>query len=170
MLVFSLGTVPLMFGLGAISSLLSKMFTGKMMTASAVLVLILGVFMFSNGMSLSGISLPGISGGVAASSQNDLAPQVSEGVQTITTKISPNSYEPITVRVGVPVKWIISADEKDINGCNNELLVPKYNIQKKLVPGENVIEFTPSETGIVPYSCWMGMVGSTITVVDDINQ
>lgn len=33
MLAFSLGTVPLMFGLGAISSLLSKKFTSKMMTS-----------------------------------------------------------------------------------------------------------------------------------------
>ena len=55
MLLFSLGTVPLMFGLGALSSLLSKRFTGKMMTVSATLVVILGVIMFSNGMNLSGI-------------------------------------------------------------------------------------------------------------------
>ena len=69
MLAFSLGTVPLMFGLGAISSFLSKKFTSKMMTASAVLVLILGVFMFSNGMSLSGIALPALSGGVATANE-----------------------------------------------------------------------------------------------------
>ena len=38
MFLFSLGTVPLMFGMGALSSILSKKFTGKMMTTSAVLV------------------------------------------------------------------------------------------------------------------------------------
>jgi len=169
MLAFSLGTVPLMFGLGAISSILSKKFTGKMMTASAVLVLMLGVFMFSNGMSLSGIALPSLSGGVAASAQttqSNIAPSVSEGVQTVTTKLSPNSYEPITVHVGVPVKWIIQADASHINGCNNQVLVPKYNIQKKLVAGDNLIEFTPTETGTIPYSCWMGMIKSNITIVN----
>jgi len=172
MLVFSLGTVPLMFGLGAISSLLSKKFTSKMMTASAVLVLILGVFMFSNGMSLSGIDLssfsPNASSETAAASgtpQTNNAPTVSDGVQTVTTKLSPNSYEPITVKVGVPVKWIIRADASDINGCNNQILVPKYNIQKKLVAGDNIIEFTPTESGTVPFSCWMGMIKSKITIV-----
>ena len=165
MLAFSLGTVPLMFGLGAISSLLSKKFTSKMMTASAILILILGMFMFSNGMSLSGIALPG---GVATANevQQSNTASIDQGVQTITTKLSPNRYEPITVQVGVPVKWTIEADENDINGCNNQVLIPKYNIEKKLVAGDNVIEFTPTETGTVPYSCWMGMIKSTITIVN----
>lgn len=168
MLAFSLGTVPLMFGLGTISSLLSKKFTSKMMTASAVLVLILGVFMFSNGVSLSGIALPTLTSSVTALNevqQNNTA-SVNQGGQTITTKLSPNRYEPITVQVGVPVKWTIVADENDINGCNNQVLIPKYNIEKKLVAGDNIIEFTPTETGTVPYSCWMGMIKSTITIVN----
>ena len=168
MLAFSLGTVPLMFGLGAISSFLSKKFTSKMMTASAVLVLILGIFMFSNGISLSGIALPGLSGGVATANESQLSntATVNQGVQTITTKLSPNSYEPITVQVGVPVKWTIQADASDINGCNNQVLIPKYNIEKKLVAGDNIIEFIPTETGTVPYSCWMGMIKSNITIVN----
>lgn len=168
MLAFSLGTVPLMFGLGTISSLLSKKFTSKMMTASAVLVLILGVFMFSNGVSLSGIALPTLTSSVTALNevQQSNTTSIDQGVQTITTKLSPNRYEPITVQVGVPVKWTIVADENDINGCNNQVLIPKYNIEKKLVAGDNIIEFTPTETGTVPYSCWMGMIKSTITIVN----
>ncbi|MGV8906958.1 MAG: sulfite exporter TauE/SafE family protein [Acetobacterium sp.] len=165
MLAFSLGTVPLMFGLGAISSFLSKKFTSKMMSASAVLVLILGVFMFSNGMSLSGIALPALSGGNAAASEAQQS-NTAEGVQTITTKLSANSYEPITVHVGVPVKWTIQADASDINGCNNQILIPKYNMEKKLAAGDNVIEFTPTETGTIPYSCWMGMIKSNITIIN----
>ena len=168
MLAFSLGTVPLMFGLGAISSLLSKKFTSKMMTASALLVLILGIFMFSNGISLSGIALPGRSGGAATAIEAEQSNTaiINQGVQTITTKISSNSYEPITVQVGVPVKWTIQADASDINGCNNQVLIPKYNIEKKLVAGDNIIEFIPTETGTVPYSCWMGMIKSNITIVN----
>ncbi|PKM60572.1 MAG: heavy metal transporter [Firmicutes bacterium HGW-Firmicutes-4] len=165
MLAFSLGTVPLMFGLGAISSFLSKKFTSKMMTASAILVLILGVFMFSNGISLSGIALPG-SVATANEAQQSNTASIDQGVQTITTKLLPDSYEPITVQVGVPVKWTIQADASDINGCNNQVLIPKYNIEKKLVAGDNIIEFTPTVTGTVPYSCWMGMIKSNITVVN----
>jgi len=58
MFVFSLGTVPLMFGLGALSSMLSKKFTAKMMQVSAVLVIVLGFAMFQTGMTVSGIQLP----------------------------------------------------------------------------------------------------------------
>src|SRR5665647_2658897 len=42
MLIFSLGTVPLMFGFGAISTMLSKKFTRSILRFSAVLVVILG--------------------------------------------------------------------------------------------------------------------------------
>ena len=56
MFFFSLGTVPLMFGLGVLSSILSKKFRNKMISVSAVLVAFLGLIMFNNGMALSGIN------------------------------------------------------------------------------------------------------------------
>lgn len=59
MLLFSMGTVPLMFGLGALSSALSKKFARKIMTTGAVLVVVLGLSMFSQGWNLSGFTLPG---------------------------------------------------------------------------------------------------------------
>lgn len=170
MLLFSLGTVPLMFGLGAISSLLSKKFTHKMMTVSAALVVVLGISMFSNGMSLSGITFPAFSMTNTAARQNANTANVEENIQTVITKLSSGRYEPITVQKGIPVKWIIKADAKDINGCNNEIVIPKFNLSKKLEPGNNIIEFTPTESGTFGYSCWMSMIKSKITVVDDINS
>ena len=55
MLVFSLGTVPLMFGLGALSSFLSARFTGIMLKASGAMVIFLGIVMLNNGLSLYGL-------------------------------------------------------------------------------------------------------------------
>ena len=49
MFLFSLGTVPLMVGLGVASSLLSAKFTNVMMKVSAILVITLGIMMFNNG-------------------------------------------------------------------------------------------------------------------------
>ncbi len=161
MLLFSLGTVPLMFTFGAVSSFLSGKFTHKMMQVSAVLVLVLGVVMMSRGFSLSGIQI----GGAAPGASQNVA-KVSGNVQEITTSFTSGYYVPITVKKGVPVKWTIHVTESDLNGCNNPVTIPKYNIQKQLVPGDNVIEFTPQDTGTIPYSCWMGMIRSTITVVD----
>lgn len=57
MFLFSLGTLPLMFGFGAISSILSGKYTHKMMKVSAVLVMVLGIVMLNRGLSLSGISV-----------------------------------------------------------------------------------------------------------------
>ena len=68
------------------------------------------------------------------------------------------------------MKWVIQAQKSDINGCNNEIVIPEFNTRKKLQAGDNIIEFTPADTGTFAYSCWMGMIRSKITVVDDINN
>lgn len=167
MLLFSLGTVPLMFGLGALSSVLSKRFTRKVMTAGAVLVVVLGLSMFSQGWSLSGFSRSSPIPQSAAASQNTASDiQVVDGVQLLNSTLSSGNYPAITVQAGIPVKWTISASEDDINGCNNRMFIPEYDLEYSFKPGENIIEFTPAQTGKFPYSCWMGMIRSAITVVE----
>ncbi|WP_419823348.1 sulfite exporter TauE/SafE family protein [Anoxybacterium hadale] len=166
MLLFSLGTVPLMFGLGALSSVLSKKFTRKVMTAGAVLVVVLGLSMFSSGMSLSGFSFAGASG----SSQGGPPVVIENGVQQVSSTLASGGYPAITVQSGIPVRWTIEAPEGSINGCNNRILIPEYNIEYQFQPGENVIEFTPTTSGKFPYSCWMGMIRSSITVVDSESE
>ncbi|HVI42897.1 MAG TPA: sulfite exporter TauE/SafE family protein [Anaerovoracaceae bacterium] len=174
MLLFSLGTVPLMFGLGALSTVLTKKFTSRMMSVSAALVVILGVFMFSNGMALTGYAMPFSSGSgsqtASASSAQGATAELVDGVQVVTTKLNSGGYEPIVVQKGIPVQWNIQADASDINGCNNRIVVPEYNLEKQLEPGDNMIEFTPDKSGVVRYSCWMGMIRSQITIVDDLSD
>jgi len=168
MFVFSMGTVPLMFGFGAISSFLSSKFTHKMMKVSAVLVMVLGVIMLNRGFSLSGFSIPiGITA-QAASSGN--VAKIDGNVQVVTTSLQSGRYTPFTVQKGIPVKWTIQADASEINGCNQTVTIPKYNISQTLNPGANVINFTPQEDGDIPYTCWMGMISSNITVVSDVTD
>lgn len=166
MLAFSLGTVPLMFGLGALSSLLTGRFTRKMMRVSAMLVMVLGVFMLGRGFTLSGFHFPIP---VTARASGTSAAHIQGGVQTVTTKLQPGSYSPITVQKGIPVKWTIKAEARDINGCNGTLTIPKYNISKALQPGDNVVEFTPTSAGNIVYTCSMGMISSNITVLPDLS-
>lgn len=169
MFIFSIGTVPLLFAFGAISSFLNKKFTNKMMTVSAVLVVVLGIFMFNNGISLSGIAFPNITA-ASSSTKSATSATLKDGVQVVTTGISSGKYEPIVVQKGIPVQWTIQAESGDLNGCNNRIIVQKYGIEKSLQTGDNVIEFTPSESGTIPFSCWMGMIRSKIVVVDDLNN
>jgi sulfite exporter TauE/SafE/copper chaperone CopZ/plastocyanin domain-containing protein len=169
MFLFSVGTFPLMFLFGALGSFMNKKFSKKLMTVSAVLVVVLGMFMFGNGVSLSGISVPSlpIAANQAQAGTGNIA-QLEGEIQVITTGLSSGRYEPIVVQKGIPVKWIIQAQDGEINGCNNSIVVPKLGLKKDLAIGDNVIEFTPEESGVIPYSCWMGMIRSKITVVEDI--
>ena len=61
--------------------------------------------------------------------------------------------------------WTITASEDSLNGCNNEIVLPAFDQQIKLKAGENTIRFTPESAGSYPYSCWMGMLRNTITVI-----
>ncbi len=166
MFYFSLGTVPLMFGLGALSSLITNKLSHRIMKASAILVMTLGLVMLNRGFSLSGIVLPVLSLSQTGQSADSNKAIIQGDKQVIKTKLDSGYYVPITVQKGIPVKWIIEADESDLNGCNNPIVIPQYNIQKELVVGENVIEFTPLEEGTLRYTCWMGMISSTIHVVE----
>jgi uncharacterized protein len=169
MFLFSVGTVPLLFAFGAVSTFLNKKFTKKMMTASAALVVILGIYMLGNGLSLSGIILPSVTSQAGTIKTATIA-EIKDNEQVVTTGISSGKYEPIVVQKGIPVKWTIQAEAGDLNGCNNRILVQKYGIEQSLVTGDNVIEFTPTESGEVSFSCWMGMIRSKIVVVDDLNN
>lgn len=90
--------------------------------------------------------------------------------QEVSFDLTANGYEPIVVQKGIPVKFIIRADQSNINSCNSTIIIPEYNIQADLKAGDNIIEFTPTKTGTIGYSCWMGMINSSIIVVDDITN
>jgi sulfite exporter TauE/SafE/plastocyanin domain-containing protein/copper chaperone CopZ len=168
MFLFSLGTVPLMFGFGAISSFLSSKFTHKMMRVSAVLVMILGVIMLNRGFSLSGINL--VSAITPKAAGSGAVATIKGNEQDVTTQLQASGYTPFTVQKGIPVRWDFKADASTINGCNGTVTIPQYNISKKLQPGDNEIDFTPQQTGNITYTCSMGMISSTITVVADVSK
>ncbi len=166
MLLFSLGTVPMMLGLGAISLALGKKSAQKMMGAGGVLVVVLGISMFSQGISLAGWSLPSFPFREGADSAQQGSIKIEDGVQIVNSTLSSGSYPSITVQEGMPVKWIIDAPKGSVNGCNNRIFIPEYDIEYQFQTGENVIEFTPDQTGNFPFHCWMGMIRSSIQVVE----
>lgn len=167
MFLFSLGTVPLMFAFGAVSSMLTAKFTKRMMTVSAFLVIILGVVMLNRGLGQTGFAFTDLTPGGTKYAN---AATINGNVQEVTTTLKSGSYEQITVQKGIPVKWTIKVDASNINGCNKTIEIPDYKIEKTFQPGDNVIEFTPDKSGTIPYSCWMGMINSKIIVVDNLKK
>lgn len=172
MFAFSMGTVPLMFGMGFLSTLISRSVSQKLFRLSAVMVLALGVIMTGRGLSLAGISFnPGVSEAEMETLEDygQLA-VVEEGVQIVTIELHPGYYEPIVVQKGIPVRFNIKASEGSLNACNDAVQIPAFNIQKPLTIGDNWIEFVPEQAGVIPFSCWMGMIRSEILVVDSLND
>lgn len=90
--------------------------------------------------------------------------------QEVGFDLTQNGYETITVQKGIPVKFHIRADQQNITSCNGTLIIPEFNSQIDLKAGDNVVEFTPTKSVTIPYSCWMGMINSSIIVVDDLSK
>jgi sulfite exporter TauE/SafE/copper chaperone CopZ/plastocyanin domain-containing protein len=185
MFLFSAGTVPLMFGVGALSSVLTTArgagFRRLVIRAGAILITVMGMTMFGYGFNLSGFNFD-LAGKALAmikpfaadsagpgdrASVPENPPAIENGVQIVNSTLSGGRYPAITVQQGIPVKWTIDAPRGSINGCNNRMIIREYGIEHRFKPGENVIEFTPGRTGRFPYSCWMGMIRSSITVVEE---
>lgn len=168
MLVFAAGTVPLLLGFGVLNTLLSHKYSRGMLKISAVMVTVMALLMFSRGMALSGVSVNPLA--FVQPSEAATQVQVEDGVQIVRTVVDEYGYSPAVTNIqkGVPVKWIINA--KSLNGCNNPITVPELGIQKQLVPGENIVEFTPKKTGSLAFSCWMGMITGQFNIVDDLRS
>ena len=165
MLMFSLGTVPLMLGLGSIVSMLGRKFAGKVMTAGSMLVMVLGLAMLSQGSSL--IGFPYMLSGTKVSAETVTENADNINVQEIHSTLTSGRYPDITVTAGIPVKWIIDVPNNALNGCNYKMYLSAYGIEHTFIEGENVIEFTPTNTGDIPYTCWMGMIRGDIFVKDE---
>ncbi|MDO4491862.1 MAG: sulfite exporter TauE/SafE family protein [Lachnospiraceae bacterium] len=166
MFMFSMGTVPLMLGLGSIVTFLGKKYTKTVMRFSGILVIVLGMAMFTQGAGLAGINLHII----GSSSQNvelDTYVLSEDGTtQYVESNLDFGNYPRITVRRGVPVKWVIHVQEEVINGCNYKMNIKSYGITHVFEPGDNVIEFVPDTVGTVQYTCWMGMIYGEIEIVE----
>lgn len=167
--VFSLGTVPVLFVFGLINSAINKKYTRIVTRISAAIVLFLGVTMLGRGLALAGVDvrIPGFD----ASNYQQAAYKQTESqeipsIQVINTELKSDEYPAIVVKKGIPVRWNLKARDENLNECNNAIVIPKLKIEKKLYLGDNFIEFTPTDTGEIVYTCWMGMIKSKIKVID----
>ncbi len=171
--VFGLGTLPIMLGFGSLATVISHNTTKKILKFSAVIVLILGLVMLNRGLSLTGSSysfdaikekVTGV--GMSPASTSSGNSNIVNGIQEINMDVDGGGYSPnsFVLKKGVPTKWNVNV--KQLTGCNSELVVNDYNIDKNLKQGLNVIEFTPDKTGTIRFSCGMGMLRGSFIVTD----
>lgn len=160
MLFFSLGTLPLMLGFSSIISIIGKKKAGIVMKAGAILVVVMGLSMVSQGYALGGIKEEGIK------SFDKKTIELQDGKQLIKSRLEINKYPDITVKKGIPVRWEIQADKNSLTGCNYRMILRDFKLGVEMGYGTNVIEFTPEKTGDFKYTCWMGMINGKIKVVE----
>lgn len=178
--VFAIGTAPGLLGVGGLSSLVKGQGAKMFFKTAGVVVIMLSLFNIKNGFNLAGGG-PNIPRIIAV-----LAAQPGDTWDTIGTKAvakatdgktvggqqiiemiqnsggySPNSF---TIQKGVPVKWVINST--DPNGCASSLVSQQLGVRTILKRGENIIEFTPKETGKIRFMCSMGMFTGTFNVVE----
>lgn len=159
MCLFCLGTVPLMLGFGSAAAALSRKFTHKVMTVGAILIVVMGLSMISQGSAMNGW-------GISIRQEKTLTAQMEGSVQVAYSTLEAGAYPSITVQAGVPVRWIIEAPQGSINGCNNRILIPELDMEYTFQQGQNIIEFTVDTPGTIHYSCWMGMIHGIIYAVE----
>ena len=94
---------------------------------------------------------------------------------TIAIPTDPNQYQVIHMTMahgftpdkfditkGTPVRWMIDNQNTFTVGIN----VPKLGLKLQIQPGLNTYDFTPTESGTIPFSCWMDVLHGTFTVND----
>lgn len=170
--VFGLGTLPAMLGFGYLASVISNKATQKILKASGVIVIVLGLIMVNRGLALTGTGFDTTSLFASASATDIItgdAIALEDGYQVINMDVTKYGWEPdrFVLQKGIPVKWVING--KELTGCNNAIQVPKLGLEFDIKQGEQIIEFTPTESGTIPWSCWMGMITGTFIVSDNID-
>lgn len=162
--VFAIGTAPGLLSVGGLTSVIKGAFAKKFFKFAGLLVVFLAMFNMANGWNLTGWRLPNLlqnykSNETTNSTNNANDPNVTleNGIQIVRMTQDSNGYSPnkFTIQKGIPVKWIVNS--VDSRTCAASIFASSIGVRKSLKLGENVIEFTPKETGQIKFSCSMGM-------------
>jgi len=178
MLAFSLGTLPALLSLSAMSSLTSGGLQRHFLRFAGAAVVVLGIANIQYGLVLSGsdasatsVAAPNVSATPVAAEPVEVEAaqaQVMNGKQVIVMRLDGFNYIPsqFIVKEGIPVEWRIDASEA--SGCGRILIAPDLGIRRILSGmSTTTIAFLPPYAGEFRFNCGMGMMtpGAKITVV-----
>lgn len=153
--LFAMGTAPGLLGIGGLTSVFKGRKARVVFMTAGLAVIILGWFNITNGSRLFGNSAGEANAAIANAEVQEVRMKQNSG------GYSPNTF---TVEKGRPVKWIITSTSAF--SCAASIVMPKYGISRGLSLGENIIQFTPTKVGEIPFSCSMGMYRGKFIVVE----
>lgn len=173
MLVFGLGTLPVMLSFGLLANLASAKLAPKIARLSGAIVCVLGVIMLNRGLAMTGSGYD-FNAAVAWASVKfkqkwgiELPVDGLLGYQLVEMELTEQGVEPkqIVLKKGVPVKWVIHNHEPQ--ACVSGVVVPKLGLDIPIQKGKQTIEFVPDKPGVLTWSCTMGMTTGAFVVLDE---
>lgn len=171
MFAFTLGTIPLFFGIGFLTSILGDTFKTKFFKLAAILVIYLGITSVNGALVALGspVSLNSIAktfNNLFVQKENNLKMSAKTN-QNPQITVTSSGYYPniIKVKKGTPVT--ITLVGKDAYSCAAAFRIPSLGISVTLKSANDVqkVTFTPLKTGEIPFSCSMGMYTGVIEVL-----
>lgn len=169
MAAFILGTVPVFFGVGYITTILGDNFRNKFLKIAGLAVLYLGITS-ANGALIAGglpITLPSVS--IDLSGSNNPAQDTQNNLpitQNPEIDIKANGYFPNYIRVKRGETVNLTLKSTDAFSCASAFRIPSLNIAKNLQPNDTkLISFVPTQVGQIQFNCSMGMYRGVIEVI-----
>lgn len=177
MAAFTIGTIPLFFGLGFLTFSLGEVFRRNFFKLAAILLIYLGVTTLNSGLVLAGspITLQTLKeaspieinlAGRGQLENSVYAGQLIGDTQVVDINVLSTGYSPesIQVKAGQPVTLNLHTNGN--SGCTSVFKMPKLGIKKTLpATGVTPIEFTPNKPDTLVWTCGMGMYTGGIEVI-----
>ncbi len=161
MFVFILGTIPLFFGLGWITSLLGESFKKGFFRLAALALIYLSFTAISGALT---------AGGVSFNPQNNTSrPQIAQyngPAQEMSLAITSSGYSParLTAKQGIPIKLHLQSN--NAYSCASAFRIPSLGIVVNMQPSETkTVEIPAQSAGQIAFTCSMGMYKGVITVI-----
>lgn len=160
MFAFTLGTTPVFFaiGLAASEALRHKAFN----IIAALVIFVIGLMSVNSGQILRG-SVHTFQNYWAVLTNKTSIEKVGN---VVNIQVSNGGYKADvnTLKVGVPVKLKLTTN--GVRSCSRAFTIPEFNYFKVLPEtGTEEIEFTPTKTGKLTYTCSMGMYTGSFNVI-----
>lgn len=172
MFFFTLGTVPLFFGIGFVTSLLGEAFRTKFLKLAAVAVIYLGLTSVNGSLVAMGspVTFETIVENFPISVSLDTSQ--TPGVSAQNTRqdheiaVTSSGYYPGYVKVKAGEAVRLTLKSKDAYSCASAFRIPSLGISRNLKPNDTtVVEFTPRNPGKIIFTCSMGMFRGVVEAI-----
>lgn len=159
--VFALGTTPGLLSIGGLTAIVKGAFARIFFKFAGIVVLVLALYNISSGLTLSGLTNPGVMMQLPQSADASDTLQQTADVQVLSATYSPAAgMQPadFTIKAGVPARLEIDALENGA-GCMGSVTLPGLasNVEVFTQGKKTVFDFTAPAAGTFTIACAMGI-------------